>query len=83
MSIVETFEISTESKALHPFKEGWVIGKHIFKWAVFWARLADQNPPGFLDYLSFNHSGSVSEIGDTGLPLNHRVCRLNVALRAQ
>jgi hypothetical protein len=83
VSVIETFEISSESKALHPPKKGWVMGKHILKWAVFRARFTHQNPPGFLHDLSFSHSGPVSEVGDTGSPLNHRVSRLNVATRAQ
>jgi hypothetical protein len=82
VSVIETFEISTESKALHPPKKGWVVGKEIFKWPMFRAHLAHQNPPGFLHYLSFNRSGPVSEIHDTGVPSDHRVGRLNVAIRA-
>jgi hypothetical protein len=82
VSVIATFEISTERKALHPPKKGRVIRKHIFKWSVFRARLAHQNPAGFLHNLSFNHSGPVSEIGDTGLPSDYCICRINVALRA-
>ena len=83
VSVTDALEIPTESKALHLSEEGRVIGKHIFKWAVLCARLAHQNAPGFLHYLGFNHSGPVPELSDTGLASDDRVCRLNVALRAQ
>jgi hypothetical protein len=82
-SVVETLEISTECKALHPAEKGRVVGEHIFKGTVLWAPLAHQNPPGFLDYLSFNYSRPVPEISDTRFPTDYRVSRLNVAIWAQ
>jgi hypothetical protein len=82
VSVTETLEIPSKSEALHLSEESRVIAQYIFKWAVLWARLAHQNAACFLHYRSVNHAGPVPEFSDTGVLSDHRVCRLDVALRA-
>jgi hypothetical protein len=79
--IADAFEVPAESEPFHPSEECWVMGEHVFKGAVPFARLANQNSASFLYDLRFDYSRSVSEIRDTGFAANHCVCSLSIAIR--
>src|SRR5208282_485113 len=51
--VADASEIPTESEAFHPPEEIRMIGKHVFEWAVLFARLSHQNALSFLQYFGF------------------------------
>jgi hypothetical protein len=81
--VVGAFEVCTEGKAFHFFKEVRMIGQHVFKRAVLLAGLPHEDTSTFLYDLRVNDSGAVSKIRDLCLASDNSVRSFLIALRAK
>jgi hypothetical protein len=81
-AIVNTFEVSAESKTFHLSEKFRVIRECVFERAMLLAGLPHQDASAFFQYLRFDDSRVVSEIRNICLTSEHRLHGLMVAVRA-
>jgi hypothetical protein len=82
VAIVNTCEVSAESKAFHLLKKTRMIGQGVFERAMPVAGLAHEDPSAILYYLRLDDSRVVSESGDIHLTLEDCLHCFIVAVRA-
>jgi len=82
VAIVNALEVSAESQTLHLAEEIRVVGECVLERAVPLAGLPHEDAPAFFQYLRFDDSGVISEIGHINLIFEDCLHCFMVAIRA-